>query len=862
MESPMHTETGQISAAAMPLDIRAIKKLYTYSHLSEGNIRLLKLLPHRDITSPLQCSLIEYPLQDLFESNHHLYDSLSYAWGSPDKTRSISIGDCYLPITTNLHVALLRLRDRFFERIIWVDAICINQQDLNERSNQVRRMAMIYALANRVIVWLGEAEDDSDQALEGVHNSADGQPAGEDQKIQNAVLKLLQRPWFKRIWILQEVAAARHVLILCGSSEIDGYTFCMGINSLNLDYAEAPGLRNLIRSATYLIRRKVLQPKQTTSNPSTFSLNIAPLSELIDMYHAREASDCRDKVYALLGMSSDNYSPRDLSPNYDVQWETLFQQVIKLILCESLSISTWPDKEVAIIKSNCCTLGQVSSLKSDGTWSDKQNVTVSRYTSEGYQKHFENIFWTLTLKTLANSIQEGDIVCLLQGASKPTIIRPYKDYFIIIAIAISPAIDEQAGKANYSWEKVLQSVTDFPRDFLLVWDWTNSLSENGEDDKYLLSSQMFEGEKTTQLMEKGLLMLDLNYYERAAEFFKRIAITEDVLKLAAAAESRDTMAVLLDRFGDTIVITEDIVKAAATGSGDVIELLLDRRGNQITITEDIAKLAAEGDGRTMKVLLDQRGDQIVITEDIVKAAAGNTRRYEGEKPIKWLLNQRGDDITITEEIVKTAAGNRWNGVKIMEFLLSQRGDEITITEDIVKLAAGGYWTAMAVLLGQKGDQIVITEDIIKAAAENTVSNGTETMEYLLSRRGDEITITEGIVKAAAENPQNAGGIMELLLKQRGDEMTITEDVMKVAAANTLPSGKETMEYLLNQRGDEITITEGIVQAAAGNWRHGEQIIELLLKRRGNEITITEDIIKIAAANDEGVMKLLLNWRGE
>lgn len=188
----------------MTLDIQAIKEAYTYSDLPKGNIRLLKLLPHRDITSPLQCSLIDYPLQDLAESNHHLYDSLSYAWGSPKKTKSILIGDCSLPITTNLHAALLHLRDRFLERIIWVDAICINQQDLNERSSQVQRMAMIYALANCVIVWLGEADDNSDRALEEVYKSANGQQGGDDQEMQSAVLKLLQRPWFKRIWVTLE----------------------------------------------------------------------------------------------------------------------------------------------------------------------------------------------------------------------------------------------------------------------------------------------------------------------------------------------------------------------------------------------------------------------------------------------------------------------------------------------------------------------------------------------------------------------------------------------------------------------------------------------------------------------------------
>lgn len=154
---------------------------------------------------------MDYPLQDLAESNHHLYDSLSYAWGSPEKTHSISIGDSYLPITTNLHAALLRLRDRFLERIIWVDAICINQQDIFERRNQVQRMAMIYALANRVIVWLGEAEDNSDQALEEIYKSADGQQAGDDQVMQTAVLKLLQRSWFKRIWVNSELTSIIHL---------------------------------------------------------------------------------------------------------------------------------------------------------------------------------------------------------------------------------------------------------------------------------------------------------------------------------------------------------------------------------------------------------------------------------------------------------------------------------------------------------------------------------------------------------------------------------------------------------------------------------------------------------------------------
>ena len=95
---------------------------------------------------------------------------------------------------------LSHLRDRAVERLIWVDAVCINQADINERGHQVQIMAKIYSKAYRVIIWLGEATDNSDRALEEIRvakftNSSD------NKKTQQAILALLQRPWFRRIWV-------------------------------------------------------------------------------------------------------------------------------------------------------------------------------------------------------------------------------------------------------------------------------------------------------------------------------------------------------------------------------------------------------------------------------------------------------------------------------------------------------------------------------------------------------------------------------------------------------------------------------------------------------------------------------------
>jgi len=192
--------------------------LYTcrYSPLPLGSdIRLLRLMPHKDGTAPIQCQLFDYSLQESGKKTH-LYEALSYVWGGSDKPRSISIDKYNLPVTVNLHAALSRLRDRFLERIIWVDAVCINQVDLKEQGLQVQLMAKIYSKANRVIVWLGEMEPDSDQVLEDIRLAANKESTERSKKEMNqqSILNLLQRPWFQRIWVREQTPNYNYQTIL------------------------------------------------------------------------------------------------------------------------------------------------------------------------------------------------------------------------------------------------------------------------------------------------------------------------------------------------------------------------------------------------------------------------------------------------------------------------------------------------------------------------------------------------------------------------------------------------------------------------------------------------------------------------
>ena len=84
------------------------------------------------------------------------YEALSYVWGDPNVTRPISCGSTQLNVTVNLFAALLAVRSCSYPRLLWVDAICIDQKNIKERDQQVRIMGDIYSQAKQVLIWLGE----------------------------------------------------------------------------------------------------------------------------------------------------------------------------------------------------------------------------------------------------------------------------------------------------------------------------------------------------------------------------------------------------------------------------------------------------------------------------------------------------------------------------------------------------------------------------------------------------------------------------------------------------------------------------------------------------------------------------------
>lgn len=134
---------------------------YQYQPLTESEIRLLVLLPGKE-EDP-----VYFRLDHAFLTDKPKFETISYAWGDPNIRSTIECEEGRtIQVTINLHTALRHLRHENEERIIWADAVCINQEDLDERSVQVTLMGEIYSVSHQVIVWLGEETEATRNSIE------------------------------------------------------------------------------------------------------------------------------------------------------------------------------------------------------------------------------------------------------------------------------------------------------------------------------------------------------------------------------------------------------------------------------------------------------------------------------------------------------------------------------------------------------------------------------------------------------------------------------------------------------------------------------------------------------------------------
>jgi hypothetical protein len=312
------------------------EELFSPLHDEKNQIRLISLLPKPSIEDEVSCDLITVSLDDCPP-----YEALSYAWGDPKVTKPILLSGQSFQVTTNLDSAIRHLRHNTDQpRLMWIDAICINQADNKERNHQVRHMRQIYQGAKEVVVWLGEEGSKAMKTIqalgrdEKLHWDTSIAPSVDEELVDLgqlfSLMYLLRRGWWERVWTVQESILAKELTFVCGGESCPGdYVFALSRSF----FAHANGCCALFdQSAGVDISGELSNVFREVEELASFRKQASSirLEQLLARFRHRKATDEHDKIYGFLGLAKD---VDECLIDYDKSFTTAFEDMtLQMIL--------------------------------------------------------------------------------------------------------------------------------------------------------------------------------------------------------------------------------------------------------------------------------------------------------------------------------------------------------------------------------------------------------------------------------------------------------------------------------------------------------------------------------------------------
>ncbi|KAH7202459.1 hypothetical protein DER44DRAFT_669606 [Fusarium oxysporum] len=291
---------------------------YPYATLSSGNTRLLYLLPG-DTGDQLHGVIVQVP-----HDGTETYSAVSYVWGTGRRTQTITTPDGVVRITASLASCLRHLRHKSEPALLWVDAICINQSDNEEKAQQVRMLATIFQRAVVVygFVTSSKTSDAVVEMLMQVRAKAIGQeicitsiPQLTDA-IWDAVGSFFADSWFRRAWIIQETVAAHRLRLVSGRWVVDWNDLSQAMEIVDREILVSGLDLSKLRSTWGPFMCLAAQREWEERN-SRWCLLV-----LLENYRHARSTLARDRLFALLGLASDGndaaFEPDYSSPLRDI----------------------------------------------------------------------------------------------------------------------------------------------------------------------------------------------------------------------------------------------------------------------------------------------------------------------------------------------------------------------------------------------------------------------------------------------------------------------------------------------------------------------------------------------------------------
>jgi hypothetical protein len=304
---------------------------YTVLDEASQEIRLLELLPGEHDSDIVMNLHVKAPQEGL------RYITLSYVWGKERCPRLVQVNGKHLTIGRNLDCALRHIRDNTTDLLagttmLWVDALCIDQTDVQERSHQVRIMGQIYASAIDMVIWLGPEREDTTFILAKIRGGE--LPEGtEVVLVLKALKRLCRRPWFGRLWIAQELALSADPNVLVGHQSLRWNCFHDFVSRIDDRATAMRGTES--KWWPYYACEYFQRASRRILNLGIIKGGVdASLQDRLKVTTSLLASDPRDKVYGLLNICKFACDHVGIKPDYTKSVRRVFAEVTYAMLLE------------------------------------------------------------------------------------------------------------------------------------------------------------------------------------------------------------------------------------------------------------------------------------------------------------------------------------------------------------------------------------------------------------------------------------------------------------------------------------------------------------------------------------------------
>ncbi|CVL02646.1 related to heterokaryon incompatibility protein [Fusarium mangiferae] len=728
---------------------------YNPFDLESAGFRLALL--EKGSQSQIRCRLVQVYLNDIIP-----YEAVSYSWESQSTPHEIMVDEKTLSITESLHDALRHLRRPDEDRMLWIDALCIDQTNIKERGHQVNRMGEIYKKADRVIVWLGYLSGNATQLksaitmLEAQVAKLPGIPRKwprEDprwksqwrqveanfgplcrDKLVDGLKSFMQKPWFSRVWILQEVANAKRTIVTCNLGEVPGWIFALLPHAMDVEVDEQC--------------KAVLDIMPHPSTPSTSRKETRNLSSLLWKFRGCKATDPRDRVYALLGMATDMKGSH-IQPDYAKEEHVVMKDLYAYIIG-----GEWPahDSPASNIQDLQQKLPAISKQR-------LQQVLRSTFRTD-LLEHF------LCRQSLISMIKDGDLFYVMQHGSR----------------AMQAFLDKSAPLPDISLDVGLECLQRFPDVFEVLLrrpDCTfqdmprfvaRAIEYRPQIFERLVKSysdpEKLRHDVLLQVIPRGLPMCQALFDNCESP----IDISKEML-LTAIHIHRDIVQILLEEARSPIEVFENIFLEATPGGLHI----LDESRKPIMITKElIGKSIVAGPG-ALQLVLATMESTIELDEDLFITSIKN-----GLGTLKRLLTVCIKPFNVTKRVYGQAIEA---GDEILSYLFPKSSSKLTMTESYVAsciIRPHDYdvekkpWHVLRSLCGYGEGKLQITDKLMSLAKDKRYGFLYEMMYWI--RRQEKDVSDEVAISAIRRGPK----AFMALLNEEGTNFRVTKQILEVA----------------------------------------------------------------------------------